>query len=142
MTDDDKKDFALMMRVTWQSYGRNPPDKETMKFWFEKLAEHSVKVVGNAFDKWIITNADDLPSFKNIADLCKPNPTIFARLPSPLAQADNKRHVDELVELLSQNVISKTDYRAWAHKIIANPKNYPDISLRIAKEAVNAKEAA
>ena len=29
--------------------------------------------------------------------------------------------------------------RAWAHKIIANPKNYPPISLEFAKEAINAK---
>lgn len=142
MTDDDKKDFALMIRVTWQSYGRNPPDRETMKFWFEKLSDHSVKVVGNAFDKWIDANADDLPSFKNIADLCKTSPTIFARLPSPLAIADTKRHVEELVEYVAEHVKPTTEYRAWAKKIIANPKNYPDISLRIAKEAMGLKAVA
>jgi hypothetical protein len=29
--------------------------------------------------------------------------------------------------------------RAWAKRIIANPKNYPPISLKFAKEAVHAK---
>ena len=28
--------------------------------------------------------------------------------------------------------------KAWAHRIIANPKNYPAISLKTAKEALNA----
>ena len=31
------------------------------------------------------------------------------------------------------------DMRAWAHRIIANPKNYPAISLKTAQEAIRAK---
>ena len=53
MTDNDKKDFALMMRVTWANYGRNEPDKDTMRYWYSKLDKHDFNVVTKAFDDWI-----------------------------------------------------------------------------------------
>jgi hypothetical protein len=140
MTEENKKDFAMMMRVTWQSYGRNPPDRETMKFWFEKLSDHSIQTVGNAFDKWINTSADDLPSFKNIADLCKPNPTIFARLPSPLALADNHRHAVEVKQAVEVMTSKTKDMKAWARKIVDGSfkSNAPDLAMKYAKEALHA----
>lgn len=136
MTENDKKEFAMMMRITWQSYGRNHPDKETMRFWFEKLSEHDIMTVGKAFDEWIDTMAKDLPSYKNIKDLCKPKPTIFARLPSPLAIAENHRHAVEVKQAVEQMTKPKRDMKAWAKKIIANPRNYHDISFKLAKEAL------
>ena len=33
-----------------------------------------------------------------------------------------------------------TDPKAWAKKIIANPKNYPSISLKTAKEALSIRD--
>ena len=42
-------------------------------------------------------------------------------------------------EKMPQEEKKLKDMRAWAHKIINNPKNYPAISLKIAKEAVMAK---
>ena len=79
MTDNDKKDFALMMRVTWANYGRNEPDKDTMRYWYSKLDRHDFNVVTKAFDDWIDTSKQ-LPTIKDIQDACKPKPTIF--LPS------------------------------------------------------------
>jgi hypothetical protein len=137
MTDNDKKEFAVIMRVTWQSYHRNTPDKETMRYWFEKLNNHSLTIVGNAFDKWIISNDKELPTFKNIADLCKPNPTIFARLPSPLALAENHRHAVEVKDAVEKMTSNPKDMKGWAYKILATPKNYPDISIKLAKEALS-----
>jgi hypothetical protein len=136
MNESNKNEFAMMMRVTWQNYGRNAPDKELMAHWFSKLSDHGILVVGKAFDGWIDSQSDDLPSLKNISDMCKPAPTIFARLPSPLAKAENKRHADDVVKFVADHMKVPSDKKDWARKIKANPKNYPDISLRYANEAL------
>lgn len=43
------------------------------------------------------------------------------------------KKIDKFVE---ENTKSKTDYKAWAKRIVANPKNFPDQSLIFAKEAL------
>lgn len=139
MNDSNKKDFALMMRVTWANYGRNEPDKDTMRYWFGKLEAHDFNLVTKAFDDWIDTSRE-LPTIKDIQNACKPKPTIFARLPSPLAIAENHRHAVEVKQAVEKMVSGKRDMKAWAHKIIKNPKAYPDISLRFAKEALGVTE--
>lgn len=135
MNDTNKKDFALMMRVTWANYGRNEPDRGTMLYWFTKLETYDLNIVTKAFDDWLMSSKQ-LPTIKDIQDACKPKPTIFARLPSPLAIAENHRHAVEVKQAVDKMVNGKRDYKAWAHKIIANPVDYPDISLRYAKEAL------
>ena len=138
MNDLNKKDFALMMRVTWENYGRNKPDKETMRYWYGKLEDHDFNLVTKAFDDWLISNRQ-LPTIKDIQDACKPKPTIFARLPSPLAIAENHRHAVEVKQAVEKMVSGKRDMKAWARKIKANPSAYPDISLRYAMEALGSE---
>ena len=135
MNDTNKKDFALMMRVTWANYGRNEPERETMRYWFSKLDKHDFNLVTKAFDDWIMASKQ-LPTIKDIQDACKPKPTIFARLPSPLAIAENHRHAVEVKQAVDKMVNGKRDYKAWARKIKDNPSAYPDISLRLANEAL------
>ena len=135
MDDTNKKDFALMMRVTWANYGRNEPDKDTLRYWFGKLENHDFNLVTKAFDDWIMSSKQ-LPTLKDIQDACKPKPQVYARLPSPLSNEDNQRHVVEVKEAIEKMVNGKRDMKAWAHKIIANPSAYPDISYRYAKEAL------
>jgi hypothetical protein len=136
--DDDAKRFSSMMNITWQSCGRNQPEKETKAYWFNKLEKYEFKEVENAFDEWL-KSQDELPTIHQIIKLCQHKVTIYAQLASPLAMADNKRHAQEVVDFVANNITKKTDYRAWAKKIIDNPKNYPDISLKYANEAIAAK---
>lgn len=138
MDDTNKKDFALMMRVTWANYGRNEPDRETMRYWFSKLDKHDFNIVTKAFDEWIDASKQ-LPTIKDIQDACKPKPTIFARLPSPLAIAENHRHAVEVKQAVDKMINGKRDYRAWAKVILNNKSNYPDISFRYANEALGIK---
>jgi len=77
-----------------------------------------------------------MPTVKDILDACKPKPTIFARLPSPLAIAENHRHAAEVKSSIEKMTKGKRDMKYWAHKIIANPKNYPDISLKAGKRGI------
>ena len=65
---DDSKNFALMMRVTWQTYGRKEIEKETMRYWFNKLISYDFDVVTIAFDNWIKSQRE-LPTVKDIFDL-------------------------------------------------------------------------
>lgn len=135
MTDDDKKEFALMMKIVCSNYNHAALEKETLRYWFSKLEKHDFKVVSHAFDSWVDTSKY-MPTVKDILDACKPKPTIFARLPSPLAVAENHRHAVEVKEAVDKMTQGKRDMKAWAHKITDNPKNYPDISLRYARESL------
>ena len=132
MNDTDKKDFASIMRVTWQTFGRNEPDKETMRYWFSKLESHEMREVGNAFDSWII-NSKQLPTVRDILELLKPKQQDFKALPRPKISNEKR---EEIHDKLAQFMSPKRDMKAWAKKIIANPKAYPEISYRYAKEAL------
>jgi len=135
MIDKDKKPFMLMMRIVCNSYDNKEFDIETLRYWFSKLEKYEFETVSKAFDDWV-DSSKHMPTVKDIIELCKPKPTIFARLPSPLAKAENHRHAMEVKEAVEKMTQPKRDMKAWARKIIANPSAYPDISLRYAREAL------
>ena len=133
--ETDAKLFASIMKITWQSCGRTNLDKQTMAYWFNKLNGHDLNVVEKAFDTWL-TNQSELPTIRDIIKLCQPNPTIFSRLPSPLAIAENHRRALEVKEAVDKMTKKEMDCKAWARKILANPSHYPDISFKYATEAL------
>lgn len=135
MNDTDKKNFVTMMNIVQSNYGRKPLDKDALRYWFGKLEKYSIEDVSKAFDKWI-DSQDDLPTVHNILQLMRPQVTIHQRLASPLRIEDNKKHVAELKEGIEKMAAPSRDMKAWAKKILDNPSNYPDISLRFAKEAL------
>lgn len=137
--EQDRNSFATMMKVTWQSYGRNNLDRETMRYWFDKLFNYELFEVEKAFDEWL-KSQKELPTVSDILKLCQHKVTIHARLPSPLSKQANAEHAHEVVEYVKENIKPKRDMREWARKIIASPKNYPDIAVRFAKEALNMEE--
>lgn len=139
MTDNDKKEFALMMHIVCSNYNHKELDKETLRYWFSKLEKHDLPVVSGAFDSWIDTNKY-MPTIKDIIDACKPKPTIFSRIASPLAIAENHRHAVEVKEAVAKMTKPKRDMKAWARKILESNKIYPDISIRYAKEALGMVE--
>jgi hypothetical protein len=136
--ENDSKQFALMMKITWQSYGRNGLERETLRYWFDKLIKHEFNVVSNAFDEWI-KSQKDLPTVSDVLKLCQHKVTIHARIASPLAIESNKHHADEIIAYVAKNIKPESDKRAWARKILDNPKNYPDVSFKMATEALNLK---
>lgn len=128
-----------MMNIVMTTYRQPKMTREMLIVWWSKLAKHDFDVVRTAFDGWL-DSAKFAPTPADILELCKPKVTIYARLPSPLNIAENKRHADELKETINKMTKPKTDMKAWAKKIIANPGNYPDISLRFAQEALHAQD--
>ena len=138
LNDADKKNFVVMMNIVQSNYGRKPLDKDALRYWFNKLEKHELQKVSKAFDMWI-DSQDDLPTVHNILSLLQSHVTIHQRLASPLRIEENRKQIAELKGKIDELISPKTDYKAWARKIIANPQNYPDISLRYAKEALNVK---
>ena len=136
MNDADKIAFKEMLIAVFSIYNKPQPEKEMLRIWWHKLERFDFNTVGRAFDKWTdIPNK--LPQPADIVSLCRPHDEVYKALPAPVNKIANKNHADEIVKFI-ENVSNVTkDTRDWAHKIIANPKRYPDISYRIAREALN-----
>lgn len=143
MIEADKKEFKRMINAVMAIYYKPELTQDALRVWWSKLDKYDFSVVASAFDKYIDmpkqNGYSSPPEPSDIIGLCQHKITIHARLPSPLAIADNKRHSAEVVNYIAKNIKPKRDYRAWAHKIIENPSRYPDISFKIAKEALNAR---
>jgi hypothetical protein len=51
-------------------------------------------------------------------------------------------HAANVMQYVSEHASKEMklkDMRAWAHRILKNPKNYPSISIQFAEQAVRAK---
>ena len=142
MNINDKISFKSMMDTLASIYQKQPLDQNTLRVWFYKLEKFEFSVVSKAFDKHI-DNSKFFPSIFDILQLCREKPIEFARLEAPkLSKEANAVYAANVNKFVQDNKIEDKklkDMRAWAHRIIANPKNYPAISLEFAKEAVHAK---
>ena len=142
MTLNDKIRFQSMMDTLTSVYQKQPLDQDSFKLWFYKLQNFEFNVVTKAFDKHI-DNSKFFPSIFDILQLCREKPIEFARLEAPkLSKEANAVYAANVNKFVQDNMIEEKklkDMRAWAHRIIANPKKYPAISLEFAKEAVHAK---
>jgi hypothetical protein len=142
MTLEDKISFKSMMDTLASIYQKQPLDQNTLRVWFYKLEKFEFSIVTKAFDKHI-DNSKFFPSIFDILQLCREKPIEFARLEAPKlskeANAVYAANVNKFVQDIKSEDKKLKDMRAWAHRIIANPKNYPPISLEFAKEAIHAK---
>lgn len=67
-------------------------------------------------------------------------PPYRAQLPAPGQQSISREDAEQRVKSLNVTILEgKTDYKAWAKRIIANPKNYPHRSLELAREALGVE---
>lgn len=135
---DDAKEFAGIMDITWQSLGRNAVDKTTKQYWFSKLQHLPMGDVVNLFDKWLMTEKE-LPTVNDILHMTKPI-EFHKALPAPRSEVAIKKNLNRISQTVSNGLNPKKDYRAWAKEILKNPKNYPDIAVRFAKEALEIKD--
>lgn len=134
---DDAKDFSTLMDVTWQSLGRNHVDKQTKQYWFGKLQKYSLGTVGESFDKWLV-GADELPTIKDIIKGCIPKDDFQKALGHIPNTEISQEGVKEIHNFVAKNTKPKTDYKAWAKRILANPKHFPEQSVIDAKLALGA----
>ncbi|NDB61182.1 hypothetical protein EB001_22485 [bacterium] len=143
MQEQDKIGFKDMMNSLCTIYGKQPLDKDTLRIWFYKLEKFQFNEVTKAFDKYVDTSKF-MPTPSDILMLVKEKPVQYNSLPAPKLSLDQNRlysanvmkYVDDHKPIEQKNL---KDMRAWAYRIIANPKNYPAISLKFAKDAINSK---
>ena len=133
MDDSNKKQFWGMLNITMELTNKPPLTKETILAWWNLLSKYDYDVVEKAINQWIDTSSKP-PTPHDIKELCTHKVTIFAKIPSPLAKEDNKRHADNVVKFVAERLESKTEYHAWAYRIMANPKSFPEKSVEEAKK--------
>lgn len=134
--ENDRDNFASIMVTTWQSFGRNKPDGQTMRFWFDKLIKYDFGTVANAFDKWLISQAD-LPTVSEILKLCQPITPIYRALEKKADKAANRQYAENVVNFINEN--SQKSSRNWIkywEDILSNHKGRKEITLKSAREAL------
>jgi hypothetical protein len=137
MQESDKKRFWTMVNVAMELTNHNPLSKEAIVTWWHMLATKDYDVVESALDKWV-KEMGKPPTPSDILKLCQHKVTIFAKLPSPLTTAENKRHANEVVEYVAKNIKKEPDRRAWAKKIInGDVKSNWSGAIDFAKKALN-----
>jgi hypothetical protein len=104
--------------------------------WAEELAGISADRIKAA----LLYGYEYPPSCDQFKAQCKS--TIVAHqdykaLPKPKLSDEQ---VNEIHNKLAKFTSPKRDYKAWAKKILDNPSQYPDISVRFAKEALEIKD--
>ena len=127
-----------MMDITWQSVGRTPVDKPTKAYWFGQLEHLPFEAVEKAFDNWLKTS-DELPTIKEILRACAPKEAFHVALKAPRNDEVCQAGLAKINSMISKSMNSKTDHKKWARDILANPAGLPDISIRFAREALEAK---
>jgi hypothetical protein len=142
MTQDDKISFKSMMDTLSSIYQKQLMDQYTLRVWFHKLERFEFVQVTKAFDKWV-DQSRFMPTPSDILTLVKEKPIEYMKIEAPkLSKEANAVYAANVNRFVQDNKIEDKklkDMRAWAHRIIANPKNYPAISLEFAKEAIHAK---
>jgi hypothetical protein len=132
---DDAKEFSTLMDVTWQSLGRNYVDKPTKQYWFGKLQKYPLGSVANSFDNWLISSKE-LPTINDIIKGCTQRDDFVKALPHKRNPEVSKEGLDKIAQVIQDNIEPKTDYKAWANRILSNPKHFPEDSVKCAKEAL------
>jgi hypothetical protein len=140
MNLEDKTGFKSMMDTLTTLYQKQALDQDTLRVWFYKLEKFEFNQVTKAFDKWV-DQSRFMPTPSDILTLVKEKPVEYMKLEPPkLSKEQNHKYSHEVLKFMAEQDNNKLkDMRAWAKRIIANPKNYPPISLKFAREATNAK---
>lgn len=138
MVDTDKKEFWALLNITMELMNRPPLSKEAVITWWGHLQSYDLATVRAALDKWCDTESKS-PTPSQIKDLCKPKDEFHKALPAPRNEEVSREGRARINELVVNTLKPKKDMKAWARKILDTPKNYPDIAIRFAKEALEIK---
>ncbi len=141
MHDLNKAPFWAMINITMELTNHPPLSKEAIITWWHQLSKFEFDVVQKAVDDWLDAS-NRPPTPHDIKLLCKPKKDIYTALPAPLNRIENMEYSKEVVQFIAEQPKKKSDKRAWIKRILDNPKNYPDISLKYAQEALAMKESA
>ena len=139
MDDRYKKEFWAILNVTMELTNRPPLSKEAVITWWGYLNKYDIETVRGALDKWCDTEKKP-PTPSEIKELCKPKSEYHKALPAPRNEEVSREGLAKINQVVADSVKPKKDMKAWAKRILATPKNYPDIAIRFAKEALEIKD--
>lgn len=138
MIEKDKILFKQMLDTVFEMHNRDLLSIEQMRIWWAKLQQYEFNVVSNALAS-LTANSKYCPTLADIDKLCYIKPADFAKIAPPrMSKEDSKIQSDKMMLTISETFKPTTDYKAWAKRIMANPQNFPAISLKMAKEALRA----
>lgn len=102
--------------------------------WSEELAGTSPERIKAALE----ANYEYAPSCDDFKANCYIRKQVedYKALASPVDRVANKAYADNVVKFVAANLVDKTDYHAWAKRIVATPERFPDESLVKAKEVL------
>jgi hypothetical protein len=139
MIEQDKRNFMNMMNAVTEMYDQPNMGLDIMRVWFSKLQHLNFKTVSQAFD--IYTSKHSVaPTINDILKLCPAKSEFTKIAPPKMAKEESKEYSEKMLYAIEKAPKPTTDPKAWAKKIIANPKNYPSISLKTAKEALSTRD--
>jgi hypothetical protein len=118
------------------AYGNDLGILNAKQVWAEELAGISPERIKNA----LMHNYEYAPSCDQFKLQCK-TPTQahndYKALPKPKVSDEQLAVIHDKMSAFTSG---KRDMKLWAKRILENPKAYPDISLRYAKEALEIKD--
>jgi hypothetical protein len=122
----------------WLDKWRGIPLDEVKRTWAEDLAGFTAEQLGYALScvKLACKFPPSSVEFAQFARERTREPAHQQYLPAPRGEIPD--NVATALEDYAAAHPKSKDYRAWARKIVANPQNYPAISLEFAKEALAA----
>ena len=136
MIEQDKILFKQMLDTVFEMHNRDLLTIEQMRVWWAKLHQYEFNIVSNAVATLTATSKY-CPTLADIDKLCYVKPNDFTKLALPkMSKEESKVYSDKMIETVVKTSKPTTDYKAWAKRIMANPKNYPAISFKFAKEAL------
>jgi hypothetical protein len=103
--------------------------------WSEELSGTSPERIKAALE----ANYEYAPSCDDFKANCYIRKQVedYKALPAPIDRVANKAYADNVVQFVAAHTVNKTDYHAWAKRIVANPEKFPSESLVAAKLAMN-----
>lgn len=124
-----------MLNVAMELTNKPPLTKEAILTWWNLLCKYDYSVVEKAVSQWVDSSSKP-PTPHDIAGLCRPKEPIYQALPAPVSYSENKAQADKLALFIHEKIKPKTDYHAWARRILKNPQNFPESSVQAAKEVL------
>lgn len=135
MIESDKSEFKRMMNVLMALYYKPELTNDALRAWWHKLEKFDFKTIAKAIDDYSDEHKK-APEPSEIISLCKPKADVYTALKAPNSKDVNKTYASNVVKFVAENTVLKTDCKAWAKRILANPERFPKTSLVAAKEAM------
>lgn len=142
MKDGEKREFNNLIKTVYDIYKLDCTQK-SYDGWWSYLGEFPFDVIKIAFDNYLLDNEIELKQRK-IKDRCQAEMNsriITAKLLTETEVAERKVKAEDVIQDIKKFNKHSNLNKDWATRIIDNPSNYPDISLKYAKQALNITNA-